>query len=96
MRYLLQLCVLFTLLAPSAVFGADQIRLAQSFQTAPAVPPPQLLPQTTIAGTCKSPAIPGDELPEYLCGPLSQHAGQPAVQPDLHHAQLVCKQRRRA
>ena len=52
MRYLLQLCVLFTLLAPSAVFGADQIRLAQSFQTAPPVPPPQLLPQTTIAGTC--------------------------------------------
>ena len=28
----------------------------------------------------------GDELPEYLCGPLSQHAGQPAVQSDLHHA----------
>ena len=52
MRYLLQLCVLFVLLAPSAVFGADQIRLAQSFQTAPPVPPPQLLPQATIAGTC--------------------------------------------
>jgi hypothetical protein len=28
----------------------------------------------------------GDELPEYVCGPLSQHAGQPAVQSDLHHA----------
>ena len=52
MRYLLQLCILFVLLATSAAFGADQIRLAQSFQTAPALPPPQLLPQATIAGTC--------------------------------------------
>ena len=52
MRYLLQLSVLFPVLGGSAAVAADQIRLAQSSQTAPPFPPPQPLPQTTLAGTC--------------------------------------------
>jgi hypothetical protein len=44
MRYLLQLSILLVVLGTSAAFGADRIRLAQT-QTAPALPPPQLLPQ---------------------------------------------------
>jgi hypothetical protein len=51
MRYFLQLSILLALLGTSAAFGADRIRLAQT-QTAPALPPPQLLPQATAAGTC--------------------------------------------
>ena len=43
MRYFLQLSILLALLGTSAAFGADRIRLAQT-QTAPALPPPQLLP----------------------------------------------------
>ena len=52
MRYFLQLSILLTVLGTSAALGADRIRLAQSSQTAPALPPPQLLPQATAAGTC--------------------------------------------
>ena len=52
MRYFLQLSILLSVLGTSAALGADRIRLAQSSQTAPALPPPQLLPQATAAGTC--------------------------------------------
>jgi hypothetical protein len=50
-RYFLHLSIVLTVLGTSAAFGADRIRLAQT-QTAPALPPPQLLPQATAAGTC--------------------------------------------
>jgi hypothetical protein len=55
MRYLLQLSVLLAVLGMSAAFGADRIRLAQT-QTAPALPPPQLLPQATPRRPARSAA----------------------------------------
>src|SRR3954471_19531658 len=91
MRYFLQLGILLAVLGMSAAFGADRFRLAQT-QTAPALPPPQLLSQATAAGTCAI-TCGGDELHEYLSGLRPCLAGQSAVQAELHHAILICKQR---
>jgi hypothetical protein len=85
-RYFLHLSIVLTVLGTSAAFGADRIRLAQT-QTAPALPPPQLLPQATAAGTC---AITCDSAAmnclKYMRGAGPRLAGQSAVQPKLHHA----------
>ena len=94
MRYLLRLCVLFVLLAPSAVLGADQIRLAQSFQTAPPVPPPQLLPQTTIAGTCNITCDSAAMSCLNTCVAVSPNTpANPQCSLTCTTQQLVCKQR---
>ena len=87
MRYFLQLSILLAVLGTSAAFGADRIRLAQSSQTAPALPPPQLLPQATAAGTCAITCNSAAMNCLNTCvGPRPRLAGQPAVQPELHHA----------
>ena len=52
MRYALQLSILVLVLGGSAAVAADRIELAQSSQTVAPLPPPQLLPQSSLAGTC--------------------------------------------
>ena len=94
MRYFLQLSILLTVLGTSAAFGADRIRLAQSSQTAPALPPPQLLPQATAAGTC---AITCDSAAMNCLntcvglGPASP--ANPQCSLSCTTQQLICKQR---
>jgi hypothetical protein len=94
MRCFLQSIILFSVLGTSAAFGTDQIQRAQSFQTAPAVPPPQLLPQTSIAGTC---AITCDSAAMSClntCVALSPNQpANPQCSLTCTSQQLVCKQR---
>ena len=94
MRYFLQLSILLMVLGTSAAFGADRIRLAQSSQTAPALPPPQLLPQATAAGTC---AITCDSAAMSClntCVALSPTTpANPQCSLTCTTQQLVCKQR---
>ena len=93
MRYFLQLSILLAVLGTSAAFGADRIRLAQT-QTAPALPPPQLLPQATAAGTC---AITRDSVAMNCLntcvglGPASP--ANPQCSLSCTTQQLICKQR---
>ena len=94
MRYFLQLSILLTVLGTSAALGADRIRLAQSSQTAPALPPPQLLPQATAAGTC---AITCDSVAMRClntCVGLSPaSSANPQCSLSCTTQQLICKQR---
>ena len=93
MRYLLQLSILLVALGTTAAFGADPIRLAQT-QTAPALPPPQLLPQSVAAGTC---AITCDSAAMNCLntcvglGPASP--ANPQCSLSCTTQQLICKQR---
>jgi hypothetical protein len=89
-----QLSILLTVLGTSAAFGADRIRLAQSSQTVQPLPPPQLLPQATAAGTC---AITCDSVAMSCMntcvglGPASP--ANPQCSLSCTTQQLICKQR---
>ena len=94
MRYLLQLCVLFVLLAPSAVLGADQIRLAQNF--------PDRAPGSSAAAAAANNdsrhlqyhlQFGGDERLNTCVGLSPQLVGERAVELTCTTQQLVCKQR---
>ena len=94
MRYFLQLSILLTVLGTSAALGADRIRLAQSSQTAPALPPPQLLPQATAAGTCAITCNSAAMNCLNTCvglGPASPASPQCSL--SCTTQQLICKQR---
>ena len=87
MRYALQLSILVLVLGGSAAVAADRIQLAQSSQTVAPLPPPQLLPQSSLAGTCAITCNSAAMSCLNTCVALfSHHAGQSPVQPELHHA----------
>jgi hypothetical protein len=94
MRYALQLSILVLVLGGSAAVAADRIRLAQSSQTVAPLPPPQLLPQSSLAGTC---AITCDSAAMSClntCVALSPTTpANPQCSLSCTTQQLVCKQR---
>ena len=93
MRYFLQLSILLTVLGTSAALGPTGSGSRRS-QTAPALPPPQLLPQATAAGTC---AITCDSAAMNCLntcvglGPASP--ANPQCSLSCTTQQLICKQR---
>ena len=86
MRYFLQLSILLTVLGTSAAFGADRIRLAQSSDRAGAAAATAAAAGNGRGHLRHHLRFGGHELPEYMRGPRPRLAGQPAVQPELHHA----------
>jgi hypothetical protein len=94
MRYALQLSILVLVLGGSAAVAADRIQLAQSSQTVAPLPPPQLLPQSSLAGTC---AITCDSAAMSClntCVALSPTTpANPQCSLSCTTQQLVCKQR---